>query len=190
MPEIVPFRLDLYNETHSLRSSSDSDQISEPEEDVVISCSHSEISDVNENDGEDDIFGFLYRQEPDALDQTRGKVRTPSDEQDESNYQSNGEDAEDQSIFPEFWIGFNSYAEQTDKDLSKTESDERNESCQHSSVMEPNIIFYQQLNQSKLTKVLDDLTITEDNSSSLRTMPSICLNKVDSSSKDEVLFQP
>lgn len=61
MPVIVPFRLSLYNETSSLRSSSDSDQTSEPEEDVNISCSHSEISDVNENDGEEDIFGFLYR---------------------------------------------------------------------------------------------------------------------------------
>jgi hypothetical protein len=81
MPATMPFRLNLYNETSSLRSSSDSDQTSEPEEDVNISCSDSEISDVNENDGEEDIFGFLYREEkePEVLDQTRGKVRTPSE---------------------------------------------------------------------------------------------------------------
>jgi len=60
MHETMPFRLNLFNETSSLRSSSDSD-VSEPEE-VEISCSGSEISDVNENYGEEDIFGFLYRE--------------------------------------------------------------------------------------------------------------------------------
>jgi hypothetical protein len=77
-----------------------------------------------------------------ALNQTTGKVRTPTEDNDESQ----GDDAEGQSIFPEFWLGFNSYSEPADKDLSKTESDDRNESCQEkdqSSLLEPNIVFYQ-----------------------------------------------
>ena len=127
------------------------------------------------------------------MNQTRGKVRSPNDEQDESNSQSNADDADDQSILPEFWMGFNSYTEPTDKDLSKTDSDERNESCQHSSVMEPNIIFYQQpsqTNQSKLTKVLDDLTFTDDSSSSPRLLPKVSLDKLDSESMKPEVCQP
>ena len=51
----------LYNETCSSPSSVVSNQ-SEMDDDVKsISCSHSEISDVNEQDGEEDIFGLLYR---------------------------------------------------------------------------------------------------------------------------------
>ena len=52
----------LYNETSdspvSVTSSS-----SESDFEKSISCSHSEISDVNEQDGGEDIFGLLYREE-------------------------------------------------------------------------------------------------------------------------------
>lgn len=55
----APFRLDMYDEGASSPSSMESDRDSE--EEVHISCSNSEISDVNEQDGEEDFFGLLYR---------------------------------------------------------------------------------------------------------------------------------
>lgn len=79
MPVAVstPFRIDLYHEDRSSPSSVVSDS-SDAEEDVHISCSNSEISDVNEQDGEEDIFGLLYRQTDEEmvkpLDQTIGKA--------------------------------------------------------------------------------------------------------------------
>ena len=205
-PEISPkpFLLNLYEEARSSPSSDVSDS-SENEGEPDISCSHSEISDVNEQDGEEDIFGLLYRQNDEeilnsskALNQTTGKVRSPVEDQDESNSQSNSEEADDQSIFPEFWLGFNSYEQEpTDKDPSKTESDDRNDSCQEkdsSSLLEPNIVFYQQANVgnvANLGRVLDDLTPTEESGSSLRTIPFATFSKVDStSSKEDVLVKP
>ena len=127
-----------------------------------------------------------------VLNQTTGKVRTPLEENDESNSQSNGEEADDgQSIFPEFWLGFNSYSEQepTDKDLSKSDSDDRNDRCQekdNSSLLEPNIVFYQQ--PCGLGKVLDDLSPTDDSGSSSRIMPSVGLSKVDYDLREEVIL--
>lgn len=59
----APFVLNLYNEARSSHSSVVSERdSSENEEDVHISCSNSEISDVNEQDGEEDIFGLLYKE--------------------------------------------------------------------------------------------------------------------------------
>lgn len=56
----------LYNETSSSPSSVVHNQ-SEMDEDIKsISCSHSEISDVNEQEGEEDIFGLLYGQAVDS----------------------------------------------------------------------------------------------------------------------------
>jgi hypothetical protein len=57
--------------------------------------------------------------------------------------------------------------------------------------MEPNIIFYQQPSQSKLSKVLDDLTFTDESENTPRTLPTVLMNKVDSeTSKEEVIFSP
>jgi len=87
-------------------------------------------------------------------------------------------------------MGFNSFEKQTEKDTSKNDLDERNESCQHSSVLEPNIIFYQQPIQSKLNKVLDDLTFTDESETTPRTMPTVSMTKVDSETfKEEVIFK-
>jgi hypothetical protein len=168
----------FFEEARSASSVVSSDQ-SEVEDDVNISCSHSEISDVNEQDGEEDIFGFLYRQvpnkesseqtKPKLLDQTTGKVRSPTEDHDDSR----SEEAEEQSIFPE----------PTDKDLSNS-----NDSCQQSSVMEPNIVFYPQ--RGNLSKVLDDLNLTEDSGSSTKPGPATLLTKVDSDCREEVLFVP
>lgn len=189
--------MNLYEESRSSPSSDVSDS-SENEGEPDISCSHSEISDVNEQDGVEDIFGLLYRQADEemldtskALNQTTGKVRSPIEDHDESNSQSNEEVADDQSIFPEFWLGFNSYEQEpTDKDLSKTDSDDRNDSCQEkdqSSLLEPNIVFYQ---QAQLGKVLDDLMPTDDSGSMSRILPSATLSKVDSDcSKEEVILE-
>ena len=56
----------LYNETSSSPSSVVSNQSDMDEDIKSISCSHSEISDVNEQEGEEDIFGLLYRQAVDS----------------------------------------------------------------------------------------------------------------------------
>ncbi len=52
----------LYNETSDSPVSVTSNS-SESDFEKSISCSHSEISDVNEQDGGEDIFGLLYREE-------------------------------------------------------------------------------------------------------------------------------
>ena len=97
----------LYKESSNSPVSVSSNS-SEMDDDVILSCTHSEISDVNEQE-DDDIFGLLYReenaQESNPMDQTTGKIRTPSESNDDSN-QSNDE-IEEEGIFPEFWLGFN-----------------------------------------------------------------------------------
>ena len=97
----------LYKESSNSPVSVSSNS-SEMDDDVILSCTHSEISDVNEQE-DDDIFGLLYReenaQESNPMDQTTGKIRTPSESNDDSN-QSN-DDIEEEGIFPEFWLGFN-----------------------------------------------------------------------------------
>lgn len=140
VPTVVtaPFNIGFYHEDRSSPSSVVSEG-SDVEEDVHISCSNSEISDVNEQDGEEDIFGLLYRQADEEivkpLDQTIGKVRASIED-------SHSEDADDQSILPEFWLGFNSYTEGAEKDLSKTDSANDSHDKDHSNVIEPNIVFY------------------------------------------------
>ena len=60
-------------------------------------------------------------------------------------------------------------------------------------MIEPHIIFYQQqwsdkLQGESLTRVLDELNLTTEDSGSTKTLPTALLTKVDSNSKDETIF--
>lgn len=73
--------------------------------------------------------------------------------------------------------------------MSKTDSANDSQDKDHSSVLEPNIVFYKQNSNvdGSLSKVLGDLTFTED--SGCISRPTINLSKVDSDcTKDEALY--
>lgn len=115
------------------------------------------------------------------LDQTLGK-RIPVDENDVS--KSLSEDADETSIFPEFWLGFNDQG----KDHSKSDGSNESQEKDNSTVHEPSIVFYKQ-QSGNMSKVLGDLTFTEESVSSPRIEPSIHSSKVDCS-KDDLLSAP